>query len=338
LHFRVFNLDFFHISFIFFYFVFPFGQDVVGFSFLAKHLRTSKNGGTYVQGNTFQQEAEAYDTALSAVSTDAKLGFSGGSYVRAHLLRKHLIRVDYQSDNLRNQAKGLSHKQLMDLKLPDEMGYLETVHYSIRHRYTFGQTFNCYPLFISCFACLARAPLQQHPQALAYAESPENKETIVEALDRYRTAHGYNPSPERLFQMLLEKSQDRPRSIESTRSSPPADKASELPESGREGQNQTNNTAKSNKSFPQKTVSKEVGQTRGRGRPPGSYKVLRHSEFAAAGTPLGTSPPRKASLSSSSSRHVATTGTDRPVFRHLLTNREPMALDLDLEEEGEDAD
>jgi hypothetical protein len=47
----------------------------------------------------------AYNEALNAVSTAARLGFSGGSYVRAHLLRKRLIRVDYQSDELRNKAK-----------------------------------------------------------------------------------------------------------------------------------------------------------------------------------------------------------------------------------------
>ena len=119
-------------------------------------------GGTYIEGLTLQQEAEAYDTALSGASKVASLNFSGGSYVRAHLLRKHLIRLDYQSDSLKHQARGLSHCQLLSLKLPDEMDYLAEVPACIRAQWALGHAFNCYPLFISCFACLARAPLRQH--------------------------------------------------------------------------------------------------------------------------------------------------------------------------------
>jgi hypothetical protein len=309
---------------------------LVNLSFLATYLRTSKHGGSYVEKETLEEEAEAYDEALSAASTAARLGFSGGSDVRAHLLRKHLIRVDYQSDELRNKAKGLSHKELKDLKLPDEMGYLETVPYIIRRRYIFGQTFNCYPLFISCFACLARAPLRQYPEALAYAENAENRPKIIETLDAYRTRHGYNPSLERLFQILMENNKDRTSSLDSSSSSSLAEvakeEAQEPPKSSREGRKQTN---KGKKTPVQPAASKQ----RGRGRPckpVAANSDLPSSERAAPSK--GRAGRQKAPLSSSSSRPVATTGTAQPAFRHTLASREPMEIDLDLEEEAEDAD
>ena len=324
----------------------PVCQDIFALSVLARELRPVRLGGTYIEGLTLQQEAEAYDTALSGASKVASLNFSGGSYVRAHLLRKHLIRLDYQSDSLKHQARGLSHCQLLSLKLPDEMDYLAEVPACIRSRWALGHAFNCYPLFISCFACLARAPLRQHPQALAYTEDPENRETIRNALDTYRATHGYNPSPERLFQILLGKKKlDTQTSFGSSNSDQQEAEQPELPKptSLKKVIKQTNKTSHSNNSQPQKTVARQQGSThsQGRGRPfgPAAPKTSKtncsSSEPSAPSARRPRAAPRQASHGSPSLPST-TPGTARPVFKNLVANT--AYVELDLGEDGEDVD
>jgi hypothetical protein len=134
----------------------------------------------------------------------------------------------------------------------------------------------------------------------------------------------------------MENNKDRTSSLDSSSSSSLAEvakeEAQEPPKSSREGRKQTN---KGKKTPVQPAASKQ----RGRGRPckpVAANSDLPSSERAAPSK--GMAGRQKAHLSSSSSRPVATTGTAQPAFRHTLASREPMEIDLDLEEEAEDAD
>ena len=171
---------------------------------MAKYLRRPEYGGKYRAGADLQEEAEAYNKALIAAAAKAGLRFSRGSYVRPHLVRKHLILLDYKSEHLLGKAQRLSLRQLQALKLPDEQGHLETISSYLCKPSTLFNTFCCHALFLNCFSCLARGVLQQHgAAALTYAEDPENFTRITEFLVQYRDKNHFNPSLERLFQLLL---------------------------------------------------------------------------------------------------------------------------------------
>ena len=171
-------------------------QDLAGFEALCTHLRPPE----YEEPphRDLAARAAAYDAALQKASEAGELGFSSGTYVRPHLVRKYLIRIDFQEVCA---GRGLSLAALLRLGLPDENKYLESISSYARKKYQLATKFNCHPLLLSCFACLARAPLQQFPAALAFAE--QNPALVQAAVDEYWARHGYAPSPERLFQLLL---------------------------------------------------------------------------------------------------------------------------------------
>ena len=99
-------------------------QDCSGFSALARHLRHPQDGGKYKEGKNLQEEAEAYDKALIAAAAQGGFRFSKSTYVRPHLLRKHLILLKSKCNGMFRKAQRLSLPQLLALNLPDEQGHL----------------------------------------------------------------------------------------------------------------------------------------------------------------------------------------------------------------------
>ena len=168
------------------------------------HLRDPQDGGRYLEGETFQEEAEAYSKALAGAFSEAGLRFSSGACVQAHLLQKHLILLDSHSVDLRGHGRSLSHARLSGLKLPDERKHLETISPCLRSRQKMSSVFRCHSLFLPLFSYLAQACVQQHGSAaLAYAEDGDNRSKIAEVLRARRREHGCNPSLEQLCNLLL---------------------------------------------------------------------------------------------------------------------------------------
>ena len=167
-------------------------------------MRDPEDGGSYLEGETFQEEAEAYGKALAAAFAEAGLRFSRSARVQAHLMQKHLILLDSHSTDLFGKGRSLSHEKLSGLKLPDEQQHLETISRCLRSRQKMSRVFCCHSLFLPLFAYLAEACLQQHGSAaLAYAEDVDNHSKITQVLRVHRREHGCNPSLEQLFVLLL---------------------------------------------------------------------------------------------------------------------------------------
>ena len=295
-------------------------QDCSGFSALARHLRHTEDGGKYKEGSNLQEEAEAYDKALVAAAAKAGLRFSKGSYVRPHLLRKHLILLDYKSNDLCRKARRLSLPKLLALNLPDEQGHLKTISSYLAKREMLGSVFRCHTLFLSCFSCLARVVLQQHgTAALTYVEDPENYPRIAEVLVQYRQENHCNPSLERLFQLLL----------------------------GHADQQNAQLTASSETEAEQEAKPKQQARVKGRkrslvDRPEQPAKSGRKGLEAAASKcrpfadKLNLEPATSGGGSSSSSRPMqfsSADGTAKPAFRRLAASSATVILDLAEEDD-----
>ena len=167
-------------------------------------MRDPEDGGNYLEGETFQEEAEAYGKALDAAFAEEGLRFSGSARVQAHLMQKHLILLDSHSTDLFGKGRSLSHETLSGLKLPDEQQHLETISRRLRSKQKMSRVFCCHSLFLPLFSYLARACLQQHGSAaLTYAEDVNNRFKIVHVLRVYRQEYGCNPNLEQLFVLLL---------------------------------------------------------------------------------------------------------------------------------------
>ena len=138
----------------------------------------------------------AWQDSLQAASQQAPMGLDQSTYARPHIVRKHLLLADKLG--LVTAASSLNFTQLGELQLPDERNYLATIP-SYIHRDL--RRFSCPPLLISCFACLARAPLLAFPGALQMAE--EKPEILRALVASCREQHGFAPSLEKLFQLAF---------------------------------------------------------------------------------------------------------------------------------------
>jgi len=294
-------------------------QDCSGFSALARHLRRPQDGGKYKEGKNLQEEAEAYDKALIAAAAQGGFRFSKSSYVRPHLLRKHLILLDCKSNDLFRKAQRLSLPQLLALNLPDEQGHLQTISSYLRKAGAPSTHFRCHTLFLSCFSCLAQGVLRQHgAAALSYTEDSLNYPRIAEVLAQYKQENHFNPSLERLFQLLL----------------------------GDSGQQNTQMTASSETESEQEAKPKRQAKARGAKRSqaespdrrPG--KSYRKGPEAAVSESVGNNPKLEpatfgsCSSSSAQSKQIPSAiSTAKPAFRRLANSSAAVVLDIAEEDD-----
>ena len=174
---------------------------------LIEHLRGREFGGRVVEPPSSDPAGRAgqLHQRLQEASEQASMGLDNSKYVRPHLVRKLLLWELVQGsirapDSLAN---------LLDMQMPDEQGHLATIPSYLARGHALRTRFNCPLLLLSCYACLAKPALQQHPEALEMTLRQPAK--VRAALAAYREAHGIAPSLEQLFQTVLPKQPGQPR-------------------------------------------------------------------------------------------------------------------------------
>ena len=123
--------------------------------------------------------------------------------VDREVLFKHLIQADAPGGTLAGKGKALTHKELVELNLPDNLHVLPKIKHILTRKGHLRSVFCCPPLYLTHFAVLARRVLRQNPVALAYTENVDNHPRIKEILAQHQEKHGSNPSLPHLYKLLL---------------------------------------------------------------------------------------------------------------------------------------
>jgi hypothetical protein len=121
-------------------------------------------------------------------------GLSNSTYVRPHLVRKLLI-LFLQTEEAVDSTVRQSWEAFLGLQMPDEGGFLKELPASLQNVAALENYFQCPPLLLSCFACLAKPLLKKRPSLL----SDLSPELVEKELSEYFAVFGFNPSLERLF-------------------------------------------------------------------------------------------------------------------------------------------
>lgn len=146
------------------------------------------------------QHAQAWHTALKLASQDTPMGLYESTYARPHIVRKHLLVA--QRFGFIQSGDQLGMKQLQEMQMPDQHDFLSTVPSYLHKVRVLGSRFSCHPLLLTCFACLAHAPMKFFPRALEVALHDPDR--LAAALQEYRDKFKYAPSLERLFQLVFD--------------------------------------------------------------------------------------------------------------------------------------
>ena len=92
---------------------------------LVRLFRHRSQGGSYLLSHTLEEDAATFVEAWSHCSGLGK--FRLRSKLIGKLLLKHLIQADAQGDKLAGKGRALSHKELVELKLPDNVQVLPKI-------------------------------------------------------------------------------------------------------------------------------------------------------------------------------------------------------------------
>ena len=158
-------------------------------STLVRFLRPDAKGDSRQARKSMQVEAAVFRTALAAISKSGLGRFELTDDVVDHLLRKRLIHEEYHNLKYAGEGRGLTFAKLVALNLPDEPKVLPRINsYTRRNgQLVLAEAFNCHPLFLTHFACLARGVLRQCPGALFYTQEVDNHYRIRAVLRHLKT-------------------------------------------------------------------------------------------------------------------------------------------------------
>ena len=124
------------------------------------------------------------------------MGLNQSAYVRPHLVRKltfaHLQRLGPAGSKA---LADMSWDKFLELDLPDEMNALQSLPAELKHVPSMIATFQCHPLLLSCFTCLAKPAMKRQPDLLNNLDCNQIRQSLTEYIGLY----GFNPSVERLF-------------------------------------------------------------------------------------------------------------------------------------------
>ena len=170
-------------------------------SALVRLFRHPSRGGSYQPGYSMEVDAATFVEAWSHCSPFGR--FRLRDKLIGKLLLKHLIQADAPGGTLAGKSKALTHKELVELNLPDNLHVLPKIKHIHRRKGQLRSVFGCPPLYLTHFAVLARRVLRQNPVALAYTENVDNHPRIKEILAQHQEKHRSNPSLPHLYKLLL---------------------------------------------------------------------------------------------------------------------------------------